>query len=218
LPRPLIIAGAGGLAREVAWMVRQIDGLSHRWQLMGFVAPTDSIDRIDLLPETVLGDDDWLLSQKLDVDLLLAIGHPEARGRTARKFTESAGRFGFPSLVHPRATCDDPSIVWGKGNIVQANVILTCDILVGDFNLLNGAVTIGHDVKIGKYNVLNPCNISGGAQLDDSVLIGAGAVVLEGCHIGSGAVVGAGAVVRNDVAPGEIVVGVPAKPIKKNRD
>lgn len=41
--------------------------------------------------------------------------------------------------------------------------------------------------------------------------IGSGAVVLSGVEIGEGALVGAGAVVTRDVAPGETVVGVPAR-------
>jgi acetyltransferase-like isoleucine patch superfamily enzyme len=44
------------------------------------------------------------------------------------------------------------------------------------------------------------------------VLIGAGAVIFE-CTIGDGAVIGAGAVVSKDVAPYQIVAGVPARVI-----
>jgi phosphonate metabolism protein (transferase hexapeptide repeat family) len=47
------------------------------------------------------------------------------------------------------------------------------------------------------------------------VWIGHGALVVAGVRIGTGAVVGAGAVVTKDVAPYEVVVGVPAKPIRK---
>jgi UDP-2-acetamido-3-amino-2,3-dideoxy-glucuronate N-acetyltransferase len=41
--------------------------------------------------------------------------------------------------------------------------------------------------------------------------LGSGAVVLGGVTIGAGALVGAGAVVTRDVAPGEVVVGSPAR-------
>lgn len=47
------------------------------------------------------------------------------------------------------------------------------------------------------------------------VWIGGGAIILAGVTIGEGAVVGAGSVVTKDVGPGEIVVGNPAKPIKR---
>ena len=41
--------------------------------------------------------------------------------------------------------------------------------------------------------------------------IGSGAILLGGVRIGEGALVGAGAVVTRDVAPGEVVAGVPAR-------
>ncbi len=47
------------------------------------------------------------------------------------------------------------------------------------------------------------------------MLIGANAVVIEGVRVGKGAVVAAGAVVIEDVAPGMVVAGVPARVIKK---
>ncbi len=47
------------------------------------------------------------------------------------------------------------------------------------------------------------------------VWIGHGATILAGVQIGTGAVVGAGAVVTKNVAPYEIVAGVPARPIRK---
>ena len=50
--------------------------------------------------------------------------------------------------------------------------------------------------------------------IEDDVVIGANAVVLEGCRVGKGAVVAAGAVVVSDVAPGAVVAGVPAKVLK----
>lgn len=46
-----------------------------------------------------------------------------------------------------------------------------------------------------------------------NVWIGSGAIVIGPCTIGDGAVVAAGAVVRGDVASGDFVGGVPARPL-----
>ena len=50
--------------------------------------------------------------------------------------------------------------------------------------------------------------------IEDDVWIGACAIVLPGVRIGRGAVVAAGAVVSRDVAAGDIVAGVPARPVR----
>ena len=50
--------------------------------------------------------------------------------------------------------------------------------------------------------------------IEDDVMIGANAVVIEGVHVGRGAVVAAGAVCVEDVPAGAVVAGCPARVIK----
>ena len=50
--------------------------------------------------------------------------------------------------------------------------------------------------------------------VEDNVLIGANAVVLEGVQIGEGAVIAAGSIVIDDVPAGAVYAGAPAKKIK----
>lgn len=54
--------------------------------------------------------------------------------------------------------------------------------------------------------------------IEDGVMIGANAVVLEGVHVGRSAVVAAGAVVVEDVPDNTVVAGVPARLIKQRDD
>ena len=54
--------------------------------------------------------------------------------------------------------------------------------------------------------------------VEDNVMIGANAVVIEGVRIGRNAVVGAGAIVISDVPPNAVVVGNPARVIKMKDD
>jgi acetyltransferase-like isoleucine patch superfamily enzyme len=56
-----------------------------------------------------------------------------------------------------------------------------------------------------------------GPTIEDGAMIGAGATLLPRITIGKGAIVGVGAVVTKDVAPGSIVMGVPAKETGKVR-
>lgn len=52
---------------------------------------------------------------------------------------------------------------------------------------------------------------------DDNCWIGAGAIILDGVHIGPGAIVAAGSVVTKDVAAFAIVAGSPARIIKHRK-
>ena len=51
--------------------------------------------------------------------------------------------------------------------------------------------------------------------IDDGVWIGAGAIIMAGVHIGQNAVVGAGSVVTKNVEAFTVVVGNPARMVKK---
>ena len=55
-------------------------------------------------------------------------------------------------------------------------------------------------------------------MIEDDVLIGANAVILEGVRVGKGAIVAAGAIVTKDVPAGAVVAGTPAKVIKQSAD
>jgi acetyltransferase-like isoleucine patch superfamily enzyme len=51
--------------------------------------------------------------------------------------------------------------------------------------------------------------------LEDGCDVGVGAIILPGVTVGRGAQVGAGAVVAEDVAPGAVVAGVPARVLRQ---
>ncbi len=58
----------------------------------------------------------------------------------------------------------------------------------------------------------------GDTEIGNDVWIGQNAVILPGVHIGDGAIIGANSVVGSDVAPYTIVVGNPAKVLRKRFD
>lgn len=112
-----------------------------------------------------------------------------------------------------------------KGVILGKNVDIGANTCV-DRGLLTDTV-IGNNVKID-----NLCHIAHNATIDDNCLIVAGSIVCGSTHvgrnsylasniirnqctIGANAFVGLGAVVVKDVAPGQTVIGNPARPFVK---
>lgn len=84
--------------------------------------------------------------------------------------------------------------------------------------VLGARATVGEDVHVGAgavlAGVLEPPSKTP-VIIEDGVMIGANAVVLEGVRVGKGSVVAAGAVVTEDVPPGVVVAGTPARIIKE---
>ena len=60
--------------------------------------------------------------------------------------------------------------------------------------------------------------LKGDTVIGNDVWIGQNAVILPGVHIGDGVIIGANSVVGSDVDPYTIVVGNPAKPLRKRFD
>ena len=85
--------------------------------------------------------------------------------------------------------------------------------------MIGESAEIGDDVTIYQHVTLggtNPTTGVGGKRhptLRDGVVIGSGAQVLGPIEVGEGAKIGANSVVTKDVAPGQTVVGIPARPV-----
>ncbi|WP_339898324.1 acetyltransferase [Paraglaciecola polaris] len=109
----------------------------------------------------------------------------------------------------------------GDGSILCPFVTLTSDIIVGKAFHANIYSYVAHDCVIGDFVTFAPsvkCN--GNVIIHDNAYIGTGAIIKQGTPdkpriIGEGAVVGMGAVVTKNVEPGDVVVGNPAKSLKR---
>jgi len=74
--------------------------------------------------------------------------------------------------------------------------------------VLGARVGINHSVTIGVQH-----RVEGAPRIGNDVLIGAGAIILGPVTIGDGAVICAGSLVINDIPPGKMAMGVPARPL-----
>lgn len=87
------------------------------------------------------------------------------------------------------------------------------------FSVIGESAVIGDDVTIYQHVTLGGTNPTDGLAgkrhptIGSRVVIGSGAQVLGPIEVGEGAKIGANSVVTKDVAPGQTVVGIPAKPV-----
>jgi len=209
------VYGAGGHAREVAWLVESCADADRRYEVACFID-----DDPRLHGRTVNGimtmslDDAW--GRFPDARLVVAVGSPATRQKIVDK--AAAKGFGFATVVHPRVE-RSRWIEFGTGTVVCAGSILTTNIQIGNHVHVNLDCTISHDAILGDYTTLAPgVHICGWVHIGRHVNIGTGAVVVNGSEsaplvLHDDAVIGAGACVTKSVAAGLTVVGVPARPL-----
>ncbi|HRF35015.1 MAG TPA: acetyltransferase [Cyclobacteriaceae bacterium] len=202
----IAIIGAGGLGKEVAVLIQQINAVNAGWNLIGFY--DDCIEH-PVIGIPVLGSTEKLNSVSKALAVVIAMGNPQQKQKIADSLHNN--NLYFPALIHPSASLG-VNVIVGDGTIITAGSRLTVDITIGKHVLLNLNSTIGHDVTIGDYTSIMPgAHLSGFVQIGLGVMVGTGASVLQKLKVGDYARVGAGALVTNNVNSGATVVGVPAR-------
>ncbi|HEX8348596.1 MAG TPA: gamma carbonic anhydrase family protein [Hymenobacter sp.] len=98
---------------------------------------------------------------------------------------------------------DVNSIRIGERTNIQDGAVLHC-------TYQKAATTLGSRVSIGHRAIVHGCSI------EDDVLIGMGAIVMDHAVVGAGCIIAAGAVVleHTQCEPGYLYAGVPARKIK----
>jgi len=204
----LFIFGAGGFAREVAWLAEQ--SWQHEVELHFLVDDAEYLSDpvndvpVQLLDDVVADDNDRFV---------IAVADAGLRRRAAAACVAKGLRPA--TIVHPRVEASARNEI-GEGSIICAGTILTTNIKVGQHVQINLDCTVGHDAILGDYSTLAPgVHVSGNVHIGCDVHVGTGANIIDGSAanplvIGDGAVIAAGACVTKPVEAGAMVAGVPA--------
>ncbi len=213
-PKKLIIMGAGGLARELANTVAQLNSVCPTFEVLGYLDDKQALCGQKLLDLPVLGTVDRLAEYKsTDVWAMPATGD----GYVREKFVRIAQGNNVPlaTIIHPSSTIGAGSSIQ-DGVFIAAACVITVNVYLDQAVLVNMGCTIAHDVCLGKYSSVHPgARISGEVIVKDYALIGSQAVILNKCTIGQGAVVAMGAVVAHDVPDYTLVAGNPARIVRR---
>jgi sugar O-acyltransferase (sialic acid O-acetyltransferase NeuD family) len=211
---PVVGIGAGGHAKVLIEILRA----GTCYEVAGLLDP-----RPDSQGQTVLGVP--MLGGDSELPRLIAagirhffVGIGSVGDSSARKRLYEHGlALGMEAVssIHPSAIIS-PSVRMGHGNMIMAGVVINACTILGNNIIVNTGAVVDHDCWLGDHvHVATGAKLSGTVRVGAGAHIGAGAVIRHNISIGEGTVVGAGAAVIKDVAVNEVVVGVPARPLRR---
>jgi sugar O-acyltransferase (sialic acid O-acetyltransferase NeuD family) len=208
----LILVGAGGASRAIAWAVEDINRIEPRWRLLGFLDddPTRHGQLVDGYP--VLGPLSSAMAYPFCRFLIGIANHHQPPVRKSVVERLGLGPERFATLVHPSA-CVSRHATLGAGTAVLTNVAVDPGVAVGNHVIVTHQCGLGHDATVGDYVTMAPqVRLSGSVRVGAGAYLGAGCAILQGVKVGECALVGIGSVVLRDVPAHITVFGNPAKP------
>lgn len=212
----IVIIGAGGLGRDILWLIERINAKKKVWNVLGFV---DDAIPVGTIVESypIIGSTQDIVNYPKGLNVVCAIGSAKSRKQVLFSLLNNPN-FKFPNLIDPCVLMSE-KIVLGQGNIICASTILTVNIKIEHFCIINLDCTIGHDSIIHSYSTIYPSvNVSGNCVIEAGVELGTGTNIIQGITIGENTIVGAGSVVIRNLPKNCTAVGCPAKPISINED
>lgn len=211
--KKLIIFGAGGFGREVAWAVERINQASPTWDLLGFMDDDDGIQGKQINGYPVLGKTEAVKDYP-DAWFVCAVASSRVREKIVRNMKTANQDIRFGTVIDPGVERSDLVRI-GEGTIICVHTILTVNISIGAHVIIDYDCTVGHDAVLEDYVTLYPSvNVSGTTHIGHAVELGTGLQIIQGKTVGDYSIVGAGSVIVKDIPANCTAVGSPAKPIK----
>lgn len=205
----LVIIGAGGFARETAQAARAA-GLP----LAGHLDDDPALQGCTVDGVPVLGGTERIRKLK-DASFVVCVGSPRdyaSRARIVRRLGLSEDRYA--TVVHPTAAVSASSVI-GPGTVLLAHTVLTAAVRVGRHVAVMPQTVLTHDDEVGDFATLaSGVRLGGTVRVGRGAYLGAGALVREGTAVGPWSLVGMGSVVLDDVPPGEVWAGSPARRLR----
>lgn len=209
----LLIYGSGGLGRDLCDLAMKLNKTLNVWERISFI--DDIREERDFYDVDVLRFED-ALRIKDSSECVIGLGEPFERMRLYKKCKEHG--FRFTKLIDPSANISE-SVVIGEGTIVLAFASITGGAEIGRNVVVQQMVTMGHDTKVDNHAVLSAkASLGGGVIIGERAYIGMGCNVLEKLHIGNDSILSMGSNVYRAVEDSMVVMGNPARVIRKNED
>ena len=206
---PFFVYGASGHGKVVADILRACS-----IEIEGFVDDMLS-DCASVNGFRIMGNAQWLALQAAHQTVSVALGIGDNFARRVVALRCIARGIRLLTAIHPSAVIASSAKI-SSGTVIMAQAVVNADAVIGKAAIINTAAVVEHDCTIGNFSHLSPkAAIGGHVQIGDLSWLGIGSSVIPNIKVGARSIVGAGATVVSDVEDGVVVVGTPARTLKK---
>ncbi len=209
----MLIIGASGFAKEILEIL-------HRKGETENVAFFDDVN-IEM-GDTLFGEFPILKNEAQVKDyfrskgnsFVIGIGNPLLRQKMYTKFKNIGGQCA--TLLSCKANIGSYNVAIGEGVIIMSGVNISNSVQIGKGTMVYYNSNITHDCVIGDFVEISPSvNVLGRVEVGSYSNLGTNCTILPDVKIGNNVIVGAGAVVTKNIEDNSVVVGLPARTIKK---
>lgn len=205
----LIIIGAGGHGKEVAWTVAQLNALQPRFELLGYCDDGLYPGTLVLGVPVLGGIESVAASLAADFGYICAVGRNKIRPVLIAR-AEAVG-WRPVSVVHPSAVVS-PDADIGAGTFLAPGTYVGPHAVLGAHCIVNFHASIGHDAVLGDHVQVCPgARVSGNVRLGAGVFLGSNAVVAPGVTMGDWSKLSACSFAAIPIPAGFTAFGVPAR-------
>jgi sugar O-acyltransferase (sialic acid O-acetyltransferase NeuD family) len=215
--KDIIILGTGGNCLDILDLINELgrDGKGSSYRCAGFLDDDQSRWGLELYGVRVLGP---LASaaQFQSAAFVNGIGSPKNFWKRA-EIVRSTGLPDdrFVTLIHPTASVSSMARL-GVGCVVLQQVTIASNAQLADHVTVLPNSVVSHDDQIGNFTeIAGGVCVSGGVTVGESCYLGTNSAIIGNVRIGNRCLVGMGSVVLADVPDETVVVGNPARPLRR---
>lgn len=149
-------------------------------------------------------------------DMFIAIGD----NATRKKIYEKVVKYGFKvvNLIHPSAVISSSASLAKSGILVMPLVVINAQSKISKGVILNSSCVIEHECEIGEFSHISVgAKIAGNVKIGKLCFLGINSSVLPNLSLADESILGGGALLTKSIESKDILVGIPAKTLKKDK-
>jgi sugar O-acyltransferase (sialic acid O-acetyltransferase NeuD family) len=214
--KDIIILGTGGNCIDILDTVNEINKKEQIYRCKGFL--DDDMEKWGkkIMGVQVLGP--LSLAKKLPDSYYFVNGIGSSKNFYNKESILEKTRIPhnrFETIIHPTASISETASI-GNGVVILQNVTIASNVKIGKHIIILPNSVVSHDDNIGDYScITGGVCISGGVTVGKSCYLGTNCSIIENIEIGDHSLIGMGSVVLSDVKANSVMVGAPAKYVRK---